>query len=269
MNSASGSSYFALQASWGVTKHLGGRGATDELARLCLVHGGSRVLVVGCGVGTSACYLAARLQAKVVGVDISPAMVRRSAGRARKKGLTETARFLVGSGTALPFDDGSFDVVLSESVNSFIPDRERALSEYRRVAKPGGTVGMNECVWLESPPGDLAAYLERVTGARFIDAEEKSWSRLLEQCGFDAVSEHIHRTGILQQWCSEVRHVDAHEFADAWGSFVRGCFSNPGAYRSFLRTALKVPGSAGRMFRYFGYGIYIGHKPEVDAAGRV
>jgi ubiquinone/menaquinone biosynthesis C-methylase UbiE len=224
------------------------------------------VLVVGCGVGTSACYLAARLQARVVGVDISPAMVRRSARRARKKGLTERAAFLVGSGTALPFDDGSFDVVLSESVNSFIPDRVRALSEYRRVAKPGGTVGMNECVWLESPPGDLAAYLERVTGARFMDAKG-SWSRLLEQCGFDAVSEHIHRTGILEQWCSEVRQADAHEFVAAWGSFVRGFFSNA-EYRSFARTALKVPASAGRMLRYFGYGIYVGYKPEVDAAGR-
>jgi len=267
MEAASKNTYFDLQANCGVTKHLGGQGATDELARLCHVRAGSRVLVVGCGVGMSACYLAARHHARVVGVDISPDMVKRSGIRARKKGLGETATFLVGDAAALPFGDDAFDAVLCESVNSFIPDRLRALSEYRRVAKPSGIVGMNECVWLESPPAALVAYLERITGAQFLRAAG-GWAPLLDACGLEAVSAQVFHTGILRQWVAEVRQADAHEFARAWGSFARGYLSNP-EFRRFARMSLKVPRSIGRLFRYFGYGIYTGRKPgpQAEAVG--
>ncbi len=266
MDGDSRSTYFALQASWGVTKHLGGQGATDELARMCHLQAGSRVLVVGCGAGMSACYLAVRFGAKVAGVDISPAMVRQSAKRAHRQGLTDEAVFLVGSATALPFDDAAFDAVLCESVNSFIPERVRSLAEYRRVVRPGGRIGMNECVWLDVPPRDLADYLEGITGAHFMDARG-GWGRLLEEGGLDLVSQTIHQTGILRQWFSEARQADARDFASAWVSFARGCLSNT-EYRRFALAAFNVPRSAWRMFRYFGYGIYVGRKPgpEGDVA---
>lgn len=57
-NSFSRSSlYFELQASWGLTKHMGGYNGTRELAEACQIGRGSYVLDVGCGVGITACFL--------------------------------------------------------------------------------------------------------------------------------------------------------------------------------------------------------------------
>lgn len=54
------SQYFNLQASWGMTKHMGGREATDMLVLACHINEHSHVLDIGCGVGLTACYLPER-----------------------------------------------------------------------------------------------------------------------------------------------------------------------------------------------------------------
>ncbi len=81
--------FFDFAAEVGLTKHLGGVGATDWLVELCHIGPGRRVLDVGCGAGVTPCYLARRYGCRVTGVDIRPAMVDRSAERARREGLAD------------------------------------------------------------------------------------------------------------------------------------------------------------------------------------
>lgn len=251
--------YFALQARWGVTKHIGGQEATDELARLCDVGPDSLVLVVGCGVGSSARHLATRYDAQIIGLDLSRQMVERATEMARHRGLLTKTAYVTATAVTLPFPDATFNAVISESVNSFIPDRALAVAEYHRVVKPGGFVGMNECVWLQSPPTPLKDYLEGITGAHFLPATE-SWSRLLQQSGLVTVAEHIHSTGVLRQWASEMKQTDFGDLVRAWGSFLRGFCSNA-EYRRFAASAMSMPSGIRHMFRYFGYGIYVGQRP--------
>lgn len=52
--------------------------------------------------------------------------------------------FHVADAQNLPFDDNQFDVVICESVNAFVPNRAKAASEYVRVIKSGGFLGMSE-----------------------------------------------------------------------------------------------------------------------------
>jgi len=52
--------YFELQATWGITKHLGGTAATDELVALCHIDGGAYVLYVGSGIGVGPASIARR-----------------------------------------------------------------------------------------------------------------------------------------------------------------------------------------------------------------
>ena len=93
---------------------------------------GSKVLDVGCGTGEMAATLAKRGY-EVWGVDIAEPMVRYASHR------HESGRFRVGDLEHIPFDDDTFDAVVCLGVIEYLPDDARALSEIRRVLRPGGT----------------------------------------------------------------------------------------------------------------------------------
>lgn len=96
-----------------------------------------RVLEVGCGTGFFTLNL---LLAGVIGeahvTDISPGMVSVAERNAADLGLTVHGR--VADAETLPYDDGSFDLVVGHAVLHHIPDVELALREVVRVLKPGG-----------------------------------------------------------------------------------------------------------------------------------
>lgn len=77
---------FDFQAEVGLTKQIGGLQATEELIELCHIDQGKYVLDVGCGVGVTPRYLAKRHGCRVVGVDISKRMIKRSKERAKREG---------------------------------------------------------------------------------------------------------------------------------------------------------------------------------------
>jgi len=107
----------------------------DYLADLALPDG-ARVLEVGCGTGAVARTLAVRPGVgEVVGLDPSPVFVQRA--RQIAAGV-EDLSYVVGGGTALPFDDGAFDAVVFHTVLSHIPEAGAALAEAARVTAAGG-----------------------------------------------------------------------------------------------------------------------------------
>ncbi|GAB3590817.1 class I SAM-dependent methyltransferase [Angustibacter peucedani] len=112
----------------------------DQFVELAGVQAGQRVLDVGCGPGALTARLVGRVGAHhVQAVDPSPPFV--AAARERFPDVD------VRTATAedLPFDDGSFDVVLAQLVVHFMADPVAGLAEMRRVAREGGTVAA--CVW--------------------------------------------------------------------------------------------------------------------------
>jgi len=258
-NAESRSIYFDLQAGWGVSKHLGGGAATRELASLCSIDAASDVLVAGCGNGFSACALAQSFGCRVIGIDINPAMVEQSAQHAQRLGLTERVAFRDADARALPFPEGQFDVVFSESVNSFIPEPTVALREYSRVLAEAGRVGINECVWLEPPPPGLARYMKRVMGARFLVAGD-AWETLLGEAGFMSPTASIHRMTLMGQWKSEMEQLDARQVLRAWLT-LPWTIAKDAESRRWLLSTLAAPPAAMRLLRYFGYGLFTATKP--------
>ncbi len=111
--------YFDVQADFGITKHLGGLKSTQELLALCHIQEGQLVLEVGCGIGNTACYMAKNYGCRVIGIDISERMVARSQDRAKRKRLETNVAFRVADAQHLPFEDGLFDAVISESAIAF------------------------------------------------------------------------------------------------------------------------------------------------------
>ena len=105
--------------------HTRGLAATAELARLIGITADMTVLDVGSGVGGPARYLAATCGCRVTGIDLSAPFVEAARYLTQRTGQTERIVFEVGSALELPFDDGSFDVVLLQHVAMNIADRAR------------------------------------------------------------------------------------------------------------------------------------------------
>ena len=101
---------------------------------------GARVLEVGCGTGAVARTIAGRPGiGDVVGLDPSPVFVDHA--RRLAQGVANLS-YVVGSGTALAFDDGAFDAVVFHTVLSHIPDAGGALAEAARVTAAGGALAV-------------------------------------------------------------------------------------------------------------------------------
>jgi len=81
---------------------------------------------------------AARIGARVLGVDLTPELLKRARDNARLANVK--IDFREGDAEALPFDDAAFDVVLSQFGHMFAPRPNVAIAEMLRVMKPGGTI---------------------------------------------------------------------------------------------------------------------------------
>jgi sarcosine/dimethylglycine N-methyltransferase len=118
--------------------HTRGLAATAELATLAGITAETSVLDVGSGVGGPARFLAASYGCRVTGVDLSEPFVDAARYLTERTGQSGLVSFQTASALELPFDDGSFDVVLLQHVAMNISDRPRLYREIRRVLKSGG-----------------------------------------------------------------------------------------------------------------------------------
>ena len=112
--------------------------AADFFNRLGLKPG-MKVLDVACGTGNLA-LPAARAGAEVTGVDIAPNLVEQARENANREGLK--AKFDEGDAEALPYDDASFDAVVTMFGAMFAPRPELVAAELKRVCRPGGLIAM-------------------------------------------------------------------------------------------------------------------------------
>lgn len=116
-----------------------------RLAELTRVRSGQRLLDVGCGPGESAFGMAERVPGlRVTGLDFSRAMLRIAEARKRFDPVGASVELTKGNALDLSFADGSFDAVTGHSFLYLVPDAVRALSEARRVMRPGA-----RCAFLE------------------------------------------------------------------------------------------------------------------------
>jgi len=119
----------------GTTLQLAG----EQLAEACDLRCDERVLDVAAGNG-NATLAAARRGCRVTSTDYVSALLDRGAERAAAERLD--IAFQVADAETLPFEDASFDAVLSTFGVMFTPDQAKAASELARVCRPGGRIGL-------------------------------------------------------------------------------------------------------------------------------
>lgn len=150
-----------------------GLGCGNPLA-LASLSEGETVLDLGSGAGID-CFLAARRvgeSGRVIGVDMTPEMLDRARENAKTGGYTNV-EFRKGEIEALPVDDATVDVVISNCVINLSPDKPQVFREIARVLKPGGRFYVSDIVLAHELPDSVkssaAAYAGCVAGALLKD----------------------------------------------------------------------------------------------------
>ena len=153
---------------------------------------GETVVDLGSGAGIDA-FLAARKvgpTGRVIGVDMTPAMLERARANAAEAGFTQV-EFREGRLEALPVDDASVDAVTSNCVINLVPDKSAVFREIARVLRPGGRLVISDIV-LDGPlPGaiatDLLAYVGCISGA----AQRRDYFSIVESTGLTGI--HLYK----------------------------------------------------------------------------
>ena len=127
-----------------VTGSFAGIGNPHAVAPLPV---GATVVDIGCGAGTDLLLAARHVgpRGRAIGVDMTEAMRERARRGAEACGLAHV-EVRDGDATALPIEAGTVDVVISNGVLNLVPDKQAAITEIRRVLKPGGRVQIADIV---------------------------------------------------------------------------------------------------------------------------
>jgi arsenite methyltransferase len=139
-------------------------GRRQAIMRALHLKTGERVLDIGSGPGHQALEMAPMVgpSGKVDGADVSDSMLQ--IARARGESVMNV-EFHQADAVQLPFEDGTFDAVMSSMVFEYLPDVPRALRDAHRVLKPGGRVAIHDCdwgamLWRSGDPARMARLLQ-------------------------------------------------------------------------------------------------------------
>jgi SAM-dependent methyltransferase len=250
------------QAQIGLTRHLGGQAATDELIQLSGLEGGERLLEVGCGVGVTTALLAGRWVCHLDALDRSERMIARTRERLAAAGLSHRARSRRGEIEELPYAADLFDVVMGESATVCVEAKQEALREYLRVLRPGGILALNEPTWLHAgPPADVLNWVlasRDHSGALPVAA----WGALLSNAGFESSRIVLRRTNKRSEQLGLIKRYHLYGILKALARCSGLWVRSPG-YREYLHETRSMGRLPDGLYDYLGYGLYICRKPKL------
>ena len=139
--------------------HPGGVRLTERLGIMLQLGSGVGVLDVASGKGESAIFLARRFGCEVVGIDFGTDNVKESNSRALAAGVSGLVSFRQGDAEKINFPDASFDVIICECAFCTFPDKRAAASEFARIVRPGGRVGLSDLTRSITLPPELRGLL--------------------------------------------------------------------------------------------------------------
>jgi ubiquinone/menaquinone biosynthesis C-methylase UbiE len=148
-----------IQLILGDSFHPGGLVLTEHLGMAINLEPSQRLLDVASGQGTSAIRLAQRFGCMVLGIDYSHEAVNKAIQAASTAGVSHLVSFQQGDSEHLPVPDETLDAVICECAFCTFPDKQTAASEFRRVLKLGGRVGLSDLTRRGNVPEDLQGLL--------------------------------------------------------------------------------------------------------------
>jgi SAM-dependent methyltransferase len=164
----------------------GGKALYRSILRLVPLRASAEFVVVPCGRGRSALFLAESTGAGGAGVDPDPLMVSAATERAKAAGLAGRLHFEDAPLHDLPYQDAVFDLAVGEIELGAAPDPLAAVGELVRVTRPGGTVVLVQLVWLRQVEDARREELVERLGVRPLMLVE--WKQMLLGAGVEELT---------------------------------------------------------------------------------
>jgi SAM-dependent methyltransferase len=156
--------------------------------RYALIRPGDTVVDLGSGAGND-CFVARAETGetgKVIGVDMTEAMVTKARRNAEKLGYSNVV-FHLGEIEDLPLPDSVADVVVSNCVMNLVPDKRRAFSETYRILKPGGHFSISDIVLEGELPEGIRKAGEMYAGCVAGALQKHDYLQVIEEAGFRSI----------------------------------------------------------------------------------
>lgn len=163
-----------------------GCGVPTEFAQ---IKKGDTVLDLGSGAGND-CFVARALvgeSGKVIGVDMTEAMITKARANAEKLNFTNV-EFRQGEIEDLPLAANRVDVVISNCVLNLVPDKKKAFTETYRVLKAGGHLSISDVVLIGELPAGLVNAAEMYAGCVSGAIQKEEYLQLIRNTGFTNVT---------------------------------------------------------------------------------
>lgn len=169
-----------------------GCGLPTEFAQ---IHEGDTVIDLGSGAGND-CFVARHLtgaSGKVIGIDFTPAMIRKARENADKLGYNNV-EFREGDIDQMPVGDNSADVVVSNCVLNLVPNKAAVIGEMFRVLKPGGHFSVSDIVLQGDLPEALQHDAQMYAGCVSGAMQKADYLQTLKDAGFQNITEQRSKT---------------------------------------------------------------------------
>ena len=147
-------------------------------------------LVVDLGSGAGNDGFVARAETgetgRVIGLDMTPAMIDRARRNAKTLGYTNV-EFVYGDIEEMPLPDNLADVVVSNCVMNLVPDKQKAFSETFRILKPGGHFSISDIVLKGDLPAGVIKDAELYAGCVSGAIQKDAYLQIVEEAGFNGI----------------------------------------------------------------------------------
>jgi ubiquinone/menaquinone biosynthesis C-methylase UbiE len=177
--------------------HPGGLRLTQRLGELLQLGPRARVLDVASGKGESAIFMAQSFGCEVIGIDFGRENVKDATSRASEAKITHLVSFRQGDAEKIDFPDTSFDAVICECAFCTFPDKPPAASEFARVLRPGGGVGLSDLTRSTTLPPELTgllAWISCIADARPVE----EYAAYLRSAGISGIEIEPHDEALAE-----------------------------------------------------------------------
>jgi len=173
-------------------------GGKDSIRKILLntfTNKDSYVLEVGSNTGFTSLEIAHTLKCKIEGIDISESCVAESREKllSDNQQIQQLVNFRVGSAYDIPFEDNTFDLVVTGGATSFMDDKQRAVNEYKRVVKPWGFISATQLFYVTKPPQHVLNNVSKAIGVEIKPWGIKDWLSVF----------YNHQSGLEVYWLEE------------------------------------------------------------------